>query len=556
MSLRRFRLPALLVLLVAFVLPTIGAAITFLSDDGGRHAPVCSFLDSAGRPAYCSSTNPLPTTSGGVQSQSDPTGYGRAWFLSSGVTVPNGQRVTGIMLDNLTAVLLGHNGANQMIVQTSRDGGRTYSVSYITGGAAFVGQANATIRLTDGSLLIAGQTNAGAGAVWRTPDLTNFTNGAGLPAAIEDITGLATNAGTILATTANGNVCRSVNNGANYTCVNPAGLAGFSLQSVTPVTAGVWLIIDGGRAIGRSIDDGVNWSVITTLAGTSAQPGIACVSASVCLAATGDRVVRSTDAGLTWTSTTLGPLTAGTPQRPVGIANFGAGIINVLNAPIAATQALAYRSDDNGGVFQITPATALLAITNTRNYLALSTSGGNGIAVVQTDAGGAAPNAQAYFTSSLGAGQVQVKGDNGATWFISADGQGLVMQGSGSAGTATSGGWRSVPQQGVSLLSTTPVTSGANAAAVLTVPGAANTRTCLRNLALLSSAAGAATFTVSSSAGPTVVWNAGTVATGLEAKHYAFPAGVCVDGATNLVVNIGAAGAAVTTTTSAIADRQ
>lgn len=132
-----------------------------------------------------------------------------------------------------------------------------------------------------------------------------------------------------------------------------------------------------------------------------------------------------------------------------------------------------------------------------------------------------------------------------------ADSQTVAHQGSPTMATRV---WPVGPSQGFALLNNNVTTSAANAAATVTITGATAFRVCLRAIYIFSSAAGTPTLTVQD--GATVIANFGTLATTTGFTSVPLPAsGICGTAGNNLVVNIGAAGGAVTTTTSVLADR-
>ncbi len=135
-----------------------------------------------------------------------------------------------------------------------------------------------------------------------------------------------------------------------------------------------------------------------------------------------------------------------------------------------------------------------------------------------------------------------------------ADGQPGVTPMHQGAPTMATRGWPVAPSQGFTLLNTAPVTSAANTATTFPVTGATSFRVCIRAIYIFSSAAGAPTLTLQD--GATVIDNWGTLSTSTAFTSIPIPAsGICGTTGNSMTVNIGAAGAAVTTTTSVVADR-
>lgn len=124
----------------------------------------------------------------------------------------------------------------------------------------------------------------------------------------------------------------------------------------------------------------------------------------------------------------------------------------------------------------------------------------------------------------------------------------------GGSGTSSSAPLVSTPQQGTTSLNATPTTSAANAAAVVTLTGAAGSRITIRQITVFASVATTATVTVSD--GATVVLNLGTLSLTTSGGANNFT-GLAITGSAgnSMTVNIGAAGVGNTTTTSVIADR-
>lgn len=547
----RRRITGIAIALLLTVMATGGLAVTFLTDAGGRAAPLCSFIGSGALPIFCSPSDPLPVTTGTpTQATNDPAGFGKL-FIDRGQFFTTSFDTAGIFVSDSSAIVLGHGSAGGTVdVYSSTTKGRTWTLvgDNLTIPGAVLDRF-LTILNTGTTYLIG--VNAGANpGVLRTTTFTSFsaatiTNGT--------VFTLAQQAGTIMAARDTSELCRSINDGISFTCTNHAALGNFNgtRQSLASPSAGVWLAIDSGApaTVARSIDDGASFAAVTTLVNPSSTQGVLCLSATICLAYASQTIARSTDAGATWT-TVLSTMPASANILNAAV-HFGSGVVAIIvRAGTAGT--VGVRSDDFGLTWALLPPvdqTFGSGCTSAASTTTQLFTNGVGDAIALGECG-ATPDTIVLISQSLGAGAVIVSDEEGDRWDINARGAGGVYQDIGN--TAALAPWRSAPVQGVTQLSTTPVTSAANTAAVVTVTGAAGTRVCLRTLALFSSAAGNATLTVSD--GATVVLNLGT--RGLTTSAAIFDPLVCAATGNNLVVNVGAAGAGVTTTTSVIADRQ
>jgi hypothetical protein len=549
-------------LALAFVLAFVGiaGALTFLRDDGGNIAPLCSFLDSSNAPAFCSTANPLPTAAGPLQSSSDPIGFGRAWFQSSGLPIPNARQWTGLMLDQNTVVALGPNGGLQLVVAYSRDGGRTFAQIY-TNTSQSLGDPHDMIRLTDGTFAIAGDL-AGNGAVFRTGDFSTLGNGSGLPAGVGMFT-VRQNGATILANSSAGDICRSTNNGTSYSCVNPAALGLMSRQSLAPVSASRWIAIDDAGLIGLSTDDGVTWSNPATITAPDAfNHGVICLTATVCLATGGSTIVRSTDGGSTWgTATPQLNVTGSMPGRLAGFANFGGGVVVAVLAPQAsATQPLSYRSTDFGVTWTPGANGTNATFPNGNGANAISTAGGGGFYMIFSSAGAGLPNSAGFYTVELGAGQQMIKGQSGATWEINANGAGIIVQDLNASPTLPTFGTTpfvvSTPVLNVGTNLTTTQTSAVASAQTLTLTGVASTRIYLYHASAFCAPAGTATLTIQGD-GAVNKWIGPVPATPavLLAPFDAPVQNGTVSFGQNMLLNVTTCGAGNTSTVNAIAMR-
>lgn len=127
---------------------------------------------------------------------------------------------------------------------------------------------------------------------------------------------------------------------------------------------------------------------------------------------------------------------------------------------------------------------------------------------------------------------------------------------SGSAQTTGSMSPTFVAEKAVTLLNAAPTVSAANTAATVTLTGAAGARVCVRGVYIQATGA-AATFTLTVQDGATVILNLGTQTATNVGPALAFTGTplFCGTAGNNVIVNVGAGGAAAVTTTSVIADR-
>lgn len=123
--------------------------------------------------------------------------------------------------------------------------------------------------------------------------------------------------------------------------------------------------------------------------------------------------------------------------------------------------------------------------------------------------------------------------------------------------TTTTAAGASVPVQGATLFNS-QATSGANAAQTFTFTGTAGTRAVLRAATGSISAAGTCTVTVQD--GATVIMTlpplTSTTTVSLFPSGFAPATGISASSGNNLVVTIGACGAAVTSTVAVVGDKQ
>lgn len=467
-------------------------------------------------------------TTGGTST----TGFGKGWFPSTfqgggniviGFYQPGGTTVNSFRRQ----VACG----NCLTVGTSSDGGINFvetNTSFVVGNEiAFL------IQVPSNPPRYFGYAPNGAGSItfnstallsgWATgttasPDFNN-----GIVAAASNANG-----STVLTVGGTGggnhtNACRSTDQGRTFpSCVDVR-----AAQPATGVWYGggtTWFVSSADGGISRSTNDGLTWSLVTTL-GANGGPGLCQASTNyqTCLTIDAGQVFRSTDNGATWVSV----LSSGVS----GMCDYGNG---------------------NVGLVTGVPPVGLSAITNTAFSSqdgGLNFYAGNVYGSLWTGVG--SPSLSSFVCNATGRGFMSMHTTAGPTptftFFNPLTQPGGVL-------TSTAGGYNVTALiQGGVILNAAPTTSAANTAAAVTLTGTSGSRICVRSVAIFSSAAGTPTLTVSD--GATVVLNLGTLATNTAPTIFPGQPLMCGQTGNNVVVNIGAAGAAVTTTTSVIADR-
>lgn len=278
----------------------------------------------------------------------------------------------------------------------STDFGATFqqTVSVATGLANAIPSPDAALYLpASGQFLLGGGTTLGAGSAflrgsafsWSFPTVT------GGPAGTITAHSLMAQGSTILALIDPGGggnvyVCRSTNQGATFTCAQPAagigpirpllasGAAPGTFQGLASPGVNLWLALDDTSKVYRSFDDGQTWSLVATLnSDTTPTHAILCASASICVAATASsassqvRFYRSLDAGVTWSQAFSAPRT----DRITNLVNLGQGVIAALGDPTAAApNPYGYRTPDFGRTWAPIPATALSAPVAAATFVA------------------------------------------------------------------------------------------------------------------------------------------------------------------------------------------
>lgn len=470
----------------------------------------------------------------GTTSGTSTTGFGKQWFPSTITgSVAAGQLQAAFFIDDLQVAFLRRSTtcANCLQVAVSTDGGVTgtfVSTNAIIGNS--VSTAHRVPSATPSYLVssIGGPLN-----IFQSFNLlSGWTAVTGLTTTVHSWASNTT--GSIVLSYAspgaNVEVCQSTNQGLSFASCAIWGTTitgAVPGQGITYAGGTTWLFHNNAGQIWRSTNDGITFVLITTIGGNGR--GIRCqpTSFATCFYTASDaNIYRSVDAGLTWViqQNNIGSVAdlcaydnsavaTINNQPPVGFGAIAQNAFTSLNAGINW-----FSGQTNGSHWDGTGAVTTRSM-DCRN--------GRGIATYDTTGGGT--NIFAVYNPLTQPG-------------------GVLQSSAGGYSIAA-------PIQAGVILNTTPTTSAANTAAVITFTNTSGSRICLRSLTVFSSAAGAATLTVSD--GATVVRNFGTLVLGTSAAATTFDGTpmLCSQTGQNIVINIGAAGAAVTTTTSAIADR-
>lgn len=502
------------------------------NDQLGRPAPPCMIYDTTtGNVVPCTATNPIPTAGSGAGTGTTTgtslTGFGKAWYPST-ITGSNaaGEGMIPVWVDTQTVAFFRRSTGcgNCLQVAVSQDGGVTgtfFSTTAVLGNS--IGAAHRVPAATPRYLVssIGGPFNA-----FQAPTFTGtWTAIVGLANPVSSWASNA-NGSVVLSSDSAGQVCKSTNGGVSFSnCVAAAS------GQLTFAGGTTWLLAQNGTAnVLRSTNDGATWGVVFAVGGGNSTSPI-CLSPtySTCLVgSTGGTVTRSTDSGATW------PLIVDTGLGGVSIpalcdyGNGVAAVINVRSAPVGFAQI----TTDAHATFN----SGLGWFPGNRFGSAWDGTGTPGGAIACHSSGRAA------ISINVSGGGQQVFAEYNP---LTAPG-GTLQSSAGGYVVAAS-------IQGGIILNTTPTTSAANTAAAVTLTNTAGSRICIRSINILASAAGNATLTVAD--GATTVLNLGTLALGIGATRIEGSPVVCSQTNNNLVVNVGAAGAGITTTTSVISDR-
>ncbi len=540
----------LCLLIIYAATPGAGAqAATWLQDTWGLPAPPVVYQGTGGAQTIVNDTDRLPVNATGpaTSSSTDPTGWGKVAYASP--TVPScTAAVVGAFTTDQTVLLFCMTDGAPSTVQTwtSNNGGRTFvltSTSSTTFGVATL----YTATYFSGAFLV------GTGGVLRSTDgltwtILTLTGCVGCVAS--DVVGQGT---TVLASAGAAGqiqICRSTNSGASFpSCVDPAAVGVINPNNqpggLASPSAGIWLVGDGNGDLARSTDDGLTW--IQVLATTSAQMFVTCLSATVCVATDGGTIYQSTNAGATWTAVAALGASVGLD----GFLNFGSGVVVAMSG---TNPEPFFRSGDFGATWALQ---GNLPTASMGNFAARLARNGRGLL---TQLSG---NTNIIYFPIAEVGTVVVRSANGTPLNLDANGNPTANQGAAAAATAgwpvkqdTAAGptlapWSVAPVQGFTLFNS-QTTGAANTAVTTTLTGAASTRTHLYSAEAYCSA-GTANLTVQDGAGTIYQTPAGAVGTSPFRREW--PVGLTATTANNLVVTLGACGAANTGTLSVQGDR-
>lgn len=473
----------------------------------------------------------------GTTSGTSTTGFGKQWFPSNLQNPPGGGNRMGaaFFIDDLNVAILHRSTAcaNCIVVEMSSDGGVNFSrfnTATIIGNDLQIGFAVPTnpvryivARVATGVALdIFQSTNLLSG--WT--QITGF----GLPSPA----GFASNENgtTVLAVEANGanlTVRRSVNGGISFptnVVFGTTGIVSSAGGGITFAGGANWLTFDEGGAIWRSTNDGASFTQVATLAQGRAIKCLAPTFVSCIFTATDTNIYRSADGGATWAIQQTGV------PASSGMCDYGGNVIATLpqSPPVGlgTIEQTVFTSFNGGlnwfaGQINGSPRDG----TGTPLLTSFACRNGRGIAGYQMTGGGGINQFSLYNPLTAPGGTL-----------------------SSSAGGYTV----AAPIQAGIILNAAPTVSAANTAAVITLTNTPGSRVCIREIALISSAA-SAVVTLTVTDGAVLVLNYGTPATGIVPIRFSGVPLLCSQTNNNLIVNIGAAGVAITTTTSVIADR-
>lgn len=509
MSARRAGFRSVFLLVLASAL-WLGAS--FPTDDAGRPAPWCSYVDDSVTPAVsvvCSVTRPLPASSSGVTSiATDTLGYGRTFFFSpSGSTGGANGSSAAIFVDEVNVVAFSYGDlfpSGNLRVATSTDGGRTWNGLTALGcpfGGACQGILQKVVRTVASTptYLMAGGANVVPAQIFRSPSPTGgFTSVGvtGLSGVSRNDPSLAIQGAVVMAygNSAAGvaTACRSDDAGATFQpCVTVS--PGVASGSVATPAANIWLASDTNGEVWRSTDNGASWAQVLATAG---GPGdFTCLSGTVCLWTNTVTVFRSTDAGATWTNP------VGAPANGARFCNYTSTVVDVIapsgaNFPQTATTTTtpAFRSTDGGVSWVQVPVTGGLAAFLNAPAISHCVTNTTGRAVFFAHR--SADDVTAAYYGPTSANTVQIVGSNGIP--LNVDGNGNFTGNQGLPQAIAGNGWPMSPVQGASLFNST-TTGAANAAVTVTIAAVTSQRVHLREVEAFCSA-GTSTLTVTDGA--------------------------------------------------------
>jgi hypothetical protein len=470
----------------------------------------------------------------GTTSGTTTTGFGKGWYpINSTITNAGGLKALFLGPAQVATFRRVVACGNCLAVAVSNDGGVTFAEFQTT----FVAGNEVSIMIGIPSLqprYLGYVANGGTSHIFNsTAILSSWVDGTyGGTQLNNGIVSFASNANgsTVLSSAGVGGgniteVCRSLTQGQtfpNCTTVQAADPAG----DVFYAGGTNWMVLHQSGRISRSTNDGVSFSTVTTLASGAGGGfhGICQPSASyaTCVITLNGIVYRSVDNGLTW-------LQVLSPGAVGGICDYGSGNVGLWgNQPPIGFSTISntvWSSQDSGQTFYAGN---------------IYGSGWNGVGT---------EGLSTFACNTTGRGFAATTGTGGTFAFYNPLTQpGGVLQ-------SSAGGYNisALIQSGV-ILNAAPTVSGANAAAVVTLTNTSGSRICVREIVLLSSAA-SAVVTLTVTDGAVIVLNYGTPATAITPARFAGSPLMCSQTGNNVVVNIGAAGGAITTTTSVIADR-
>ncbi len=508
---RKFWIPLqeISLFLALLLVPVLAAAQTWPRDVTGTPAAECAALDASGTPQLCGPLNPLPVvSSGALGGSAGPTVGSQNWFLSQPPgyqpfvrldgTASNRSVVCPAFLDDVNLICFqGSNVGSNLVTFRSFNAGQSFQAVSQSASLGANIDIQSVVRLPSGSFLLSTGGATATVSFVITPDGLGFTTstctGCGTALAGGSSQSLTLNGSTILGTAFEGgglpagqfSLCRSTNTGATFTCTTGIPISGYTGAGqaawdsgnamIAAPSAGVWLGVvvrsggDQAFKIIRSTNDGVSWSEVFNDA-TIANPvrGIACLTSTLCLAVARDRIHRSTNAGLTWTTiVTSGPDGANTGWNSIAVFDSLTAVAIPFNG--AGTPGPPFYRTVDGGLTWLTVRGAPSAcpansgVANQAN--AVVTRNGRAL-VISEYTSLTANNAPCAFYATSGSGGTSVVGPLGTAWNIGADGSGPISQGNPLTPFTVA------PVQGPTLFNS-QTTGAANTAVVVTIAAVA-----------------------------------------------------------------------------------
>lgn len=477
-------------------------AATWPRDDSGTPSAQCSFIGSDGTPTLCSTLSPLPTGAGQTTAETDPTGWGKNFFQSTG-SLGTGTSAA-VFVGERTVRAWDASGAN-IQAHVSTDGGRAFAlISSAFPGGDGIASVNAALS-TSAGFFVGGNVSPGPSGndgLWRSSDGLATWVAVDLPGTIDaGVNSLHAQGATVLAlaNTGVGNVCRSTNSGTSFsTCTDHAVFGMFGPLGIASPSAGIWLVVDTTGNIGRSTDDGLTFTSVLAMGG-GPRATVVCLSATVCLATNAtESIRRSVNGGTTWTTV----FTAGINSDFSAFLNFGSGVVTV-HGQVATTPPV-FRSADFGSTWTFQVAQVVEPTSN--GYNSAVTSVGRGFLAIDAGTGDSG-----LYSPIVGAGETLIAGQNGNRWEINASGEGrtsaVIRDATQANAAGVSAGGRlfvgSIESTGDSRTCSEPA---ANTAATITVTGVASQRVFVHDYIAFYTTAPAAAQTLTIVDGAANVW--------------------------------------------------